>query len=322
MVRTEHSVARGDQERDGREDSAAAPEAREGSETVGNAESQRAIMQMSSQIELVTPETAVAWLEHAADNRKFSQGHCDRLGRAMDDGEWRVSSQGVGLDYRGRCMDGQHRLWAIVQTGVSVWLVVVRGLDPDAIRAIDDTRKRTLNDDFRIEGRDNTGDLAAFANLTLRFQRAARRSRPLSSVSTMQLNRIEGAKALEEYERLEDVGHIVKLGHRSRRYTGMPASALNAAYYLALRKHEDSPERAVVDEFFEKFTAGHNIAPGDPVGALLHSVSRIKKRDGKLQPVEGVAALLYCLQKTIAGEQTSTLQWSAIRRRDPEGLLL
>lgn len=287
---------------------------------LGNAEPERKIREMTATIELVSPDKAARWLEQAADNRSISGGHVDRIGRALTDREWRVSNQGIGLDYAGRVIDGQHRLKAIVGTGVAAYMVVVRGLDPDAIRAIDDTRKRTFSDDLRIERHEQYAERAAATGLIFRFERGAAKGLTLANSGVVQLNRIEQAAALDMYESNQDLRAIIKVGSRANKSFGIPGSSVAAAYYLALEYKDDVDG---VSEYFEKLSTGYDISHGDPVDVLRSSI-RQRKDQGAASagnPMENLAATLYCLNKTLAGERITRLLWTAVKRQTPRSLL-
>lgn len=316
MTRTEISVAREAMSRNGNLSSPA------NTLRVGNAESPADIEQMTCILELINPAKAERMLKGGATNRSISSGHSARQARAMIATEWRVSSQGIGVDYNGHVIDGQHRLRAIITTGVSIWIWVMRGLYPDTIRTIDDNRKRTFADDLKISGVEKYAGRAAFTNLVLRFEQAASKGLNLGVARTIALNRTEAARHLEECEGRQDLDHLLVMGRRINSRAGIPTSAASAAQYLALEhKVSGSGDESIIEEFFEKLSTGFNITARDPVGALLNS-ARVRQSSGKsLDPTESCAAILYCLEKTLAGGQIKALQWTAVKRRKPEDLL-
>ena len=66
--------------------------------------------------------------------------------RNLISGHFRTTHQGIGLDSKGRLRDGQHRLQAIVETGIGANILVTAGLTDSDLQAIDDGRKRTAHD--------------------------------------------------------------------------------------------------------------------------------------------------------------------------------
>ena len=78
----------------------------------------------------VTPNLASKWLEGNACNRRLNQQHAERMAQAMRDGCWKTTHQGIAFDTNGTLVDGQHRLWAIVQSGCTVKLPVTTWRTP------------------------------------------------------------------------------------------------------------------------------------------------------------------------------------------------
>ncbi len=102
---------------------------------------------------LVTPAMAMDWLDNAnTTNRKVSDAHVQRLARDMASGEWKLTHEGIAFDPSGILLDGQHRLWAIVESGVSIRMVVARGVPREAALAINTGLTRTLSDNLKIAG--------------------------------------------------------------------------------------------------------------------------------------------------------------------------
>ena len=101
----------------------------------------------TAQYELITPEIAAEYLvKNTRNYRKLSQSKVSVLTRELIAGEWLPSTQGIGFDTDDVMVDGQHRLWAIVQTKIPVMMLVCRGLVPVVKDKIDVGNKRTFGD--------------------------------------------------------------------------------------------------------------------------------------------------------------------------------
>jgi hypothetical protein len=96
----------------------------------------------------VTPELATKWLEGNVHNREIRQGVVARYAADMKAGEWMLTHQGIAFDDEGTLIDGQHRLWAVIESGVTVRTLVTRGADLASQLVIDDHLKRTALDAF------------------------------------------------------------------------------------------------------------------------------------------------------------------------------
>ena len=73
---------------------------------------------------VITPETAKRLLDGNSDNRKLIRSTVDQYARDMAAGRWRLTHQGLLIGKRGKILDGQHRLHAIVKSGVSQPMLV------------------------------------------------------------------------------------------------------------------------------------------------------------------------------------------------------
>lgn len=79
---------------------------------------------MKLQVIRVTPELAERWLKNNGKNRSISIPHVKRLATAMLSGKWSLNGQTICFDESGRLLDGQHRLSAVVMSGVTVEMVI------------------------------------------------------------------------------------------------------------------------------------------------------------------------------------------------------
>jgi hypothetical protein len=94
-------------------------------------------------IEKITPAAAQILLEdQIKGQRKLRQSYVDRLAQEMRQGRWKLTSDGI-LICKGKLANGQHRLSAVVQCGLSFDFFVVRTDDEMIYKVIDCGLKRT-----------------------------------------------------------------------------------------------------------------------------------------------------------------------------------
>jgi len=80
---------------------------------------------------LVTEEIAKNWLDTInTQNRNMSKNYVKFLAQQMRDGLWHQTSATIGIDYNGILADGQHRLEAIVSTGIAQYMNIVYNVEP------------------------------------------------------------------------------------------------------------------------------------------------------------------------------------------------
>lgn len=88
---------------------------------------------LTVEVEIITPELAQQYLSNNAMHRKPKQKKIDKYVAEMVNGEWQFNGKSLIFDSNGRLLNGQHRLYAVIQSGVSLKTLVVRGVDPSVL---------------------------------------------------------------------------------------------------------------------------------------------------------------------------------------------
>lgn len=105
--------------------------------------------EMTMTYEFITPEQAANILETNTENRKISKGTVEAYATDMLSGNWDESvGVAISIDKDGVLRDGQHRLLAIVQSGVGIHTWVCRNVSKEGI--YDNNRKRSNSDQIMI----------------------------------------------------------------------------------------------------------------------------------------------------------------------------
>ena len=102
--------------------------------------------------EFVTPEMALEWLARNENNRNLRKADVEYLKDCILAGQWHVTHQGLAFWDDGELADGQHRLHAIMEAGVGVWVNVTRGMQRTAAEAIDRGIPRSNKDHLHFAG--------------------------------------------------------------------------------------------------------------------------------------------------------------------------
>lgn len=86
-------------------------------------------------VETINPSEAQAYLDNNAKHRPIKDKKVAEYMAEMQDGHWKLNGKTICFDSTGRLLNGQHRLSAVVRSGVPLTTVVVRGLDPALVPA-------------------------------------------------------------------------------------------------------------------------------------------------------------------------------------------
>jgi hypothetical protein len=116
----------------------------------------------------VTPEMATRWLEkNNSGNRNIRKGDVEILRLIIIQGLWEPTHQGVAFYEDDTLADGQHRLTAIAQAGIAVWVNVTTGLPRIAVHAIDGGIIRTKLDCLHFSGVQSDTHRVSVCNLMI-----------------------------------------------------------------------------------------------------------------------------------------------------------
>lgn len=196
---------------------------------------------------VVTPELATVMLGYNPNNRPVSTATASHYARQMAAGEWRETFTPVQFS-GDRLVDGQHRLLAIIESGVAIPMWVGFGVDDDAFGYFDIGRKRTAADIFSINGVPNSKLVAAAVKWIYAYEHE--NSKFHGSNNTY----IKDPAPLFQYYETLDLARIQNackagqwFGHNR---VPSPAVATACHYFCAAKN------AAQADEFFHKVADG------------------------------------------------------------------
>lgn len=208
----------------------------------------------------VTPQRALELLSRNTHNRAVRQGHVNGLASDMRAGRWRENGETIKIATDGLqdvLIDGQHRLWAVVESNTTQQFWIVTGLPLSAQDTVDIGRVRSASDIMGLEGLPNSALASGIVHYYLRYQRFP--DRVWSGTDTM-LTKTEIVEWAKENPLLlqEAVTHANDVTN-----VKLKTSAYGAAAVLGLTW---APSAWL--EFHEKVKTGVNLNVGDPALAL------------------------------------------------------
>lgn len=229
-------------------------------------------MEQTTNVVTITPDMAQEWLKHNVNNRKFRQSRAELYASELAAGRWRFSGDSIKFSKNGTIIDGQHRLAACVQSGVSFKTVVVCGLDDEVFNVVDRNLGRSANDVLDHHEIKYATTAAAAARLAIAYESGnVVNTHAFGPLTTPDLILAEVRDHRQSYER------ACHLGRRSR-LCGFNPSGFAAFVVLADRRFGSS----VVDDFIESVLTGANLGDGDPRIALRNQILGPARPKGQL----------------------------------------
>lgn len=109
---------------------------------------------MQLTVETVTPKKAQQYLNRNKSNRTLRAGVVERYSEDMRNEAWTICTAPIVFYDNGDIADGQHRLWAIIESKKSQEFFIMRDLPKEAGLNIDTGLGRSLVDAAKISGID------------------------------------------------------------------------------------------------------------------------------------------------------------------------
>lgn len=200
----------------------------------------------------VSPEIAAQFLKHNTKNRPLNKRSVEVYAKEMREGRFNVNGETIKFAESGRLLDGQHRLHAIIKTGLTFPMLIVKGLDESVFATIDCGKKRTGANVLAIQGEKNYGTLSAAVVFVHRYKHDDLMGYERKYIPA------EILEHLKEYgDRLrESVAFVYSI--KSHRVLAPSVAA--ALHYIFALLDEDQ-----ANAFWEGVVTGENLSSNSPI---------------------------------------------------------
>jgi hypothetical protein len=249
-------------------------------------------------LETITPVIAREMLKLNTNNRRVDPEEVNYLSGAMSRQEWVVNGETISFDTDEILVDGQHRLHAVVASGVSIETLVIRNLPTSARDVVGQERVRKLSEQLAVEGFERSVYLASAVNNLHRFTgeeiRKGRGIRPSTN------------QALERLGRSPELQESVALVSVIPREIGFGPVGVLATMHFLFRQVDPEP----TDQFFTGLIDGEELARGDPVLLLRNRFLQegMKARRDRLKPHNVAHLMIVAFNHRRAGNRLEKLR--------------
>jgi hypothetical protein len=177
-------------------------------EFCGTADQRAMLAAMYSEVTVsithITPAIAQEMMAFNTKNRNLNKRNVSLLRDAITQGEWYMNGEAIIFAEDGSLLNGQHRLWAIIGSGVAVDVLVVRGVNPASFKTLDSGRVRRAGEVLAMDGEKNGNKVAAAVQALLAFVDAGGRVYAGSCSHGRKATSSACQRILERHPRLRD----------------------------------------------------------------------------------------------------------------------
>jgi len=240
---------------------------------------------------VITPQMAKNMLTRNKNNRNLSMRTVENYAKDMRAGHWQVNGESIKIGKDGSLLDGQHRLSAVIKSGIPVPLVLIEDIDNDSFFTIDTGKKRTAGQIAQISGEKNGNRVAGIARM-IRLLELGKESYFVS-----------GLEIQETIERYPLIREWAAFGVGCRILTsGMIAPGILFA--------EIYPKEKIYD-FYARLNSGENIGKENPIYELRQRIIGLGPTDGRNSQRMRVILTIKALKAHCTGKKIKSLRWRA-----------
>jgi hypothetical protein len=227
-------------------------------------------LEITAGVERITPSIAKNLLETNVDNRKLRDGRVLAYADAMRRGQWQVTNDAIVVSETGILLNGQHRLTAVVASGLPyVDMLVSRGNANTAFTVIDTGLGRKTSDALHSAGMTQGSHFASVGRLLYAIEN------DVNIFNTEMVKLITNDDILQYVLQNEEVlTWAIRKGDIVNQSIGGIKTAWATFAVLAANKY--GVER--VELFLDAVASGNDLKKDDPRLALRNFLARTRSQ--------------------------------------------
>lgn len=209
-------------------------------------------------LETISPQRARELLEMNVFNRPLNRSHVQFLVRCLRNGEWKVNGDPVRISPGKVLLDGQHRLTAVIESGITIQSFVAYNVPQDVFDTIDSGIKvRGGAEVLALNGEKNYALLSG----TVRTYHIYT-NRIWNSFVEQKMSNQEIERALAETPQIRDSVNFIVKNRRGLKILA-PIRLFAAAHAIFTEI-----DREAADDFIIRLATGAEMKKGDPLLSL------------------------------------------------------
>jgi hypothetical protein len=227
--------------------------------------------------ENLTPEKAQKWLATSLGNRKISNVVVSRYARDMVSGNWMLTGENIIFDCNGHMLNGHHRCLAVKESGVTIPVIVTRGIEPEAFKKMDNGMPRSAPHIAQILGQQNATVGTSSATLILLYER--------DKIKTYKTVRPDKSDCAEFMVNNPDIQHSIRQGYKTRHLGSI--AVLTACHYLFSKINP-----TMADSLYESLSSGENLKKGSTEHKLREQLIRYRMNKHRVSNLLQMAIII------------------------------
>jgi hypothetical protein len=261
-----------------------------------------------AEVMTITPSDATAWLRCNKNNRPLRKRHIEFLASEITNGNWQINGQAIVIADDEQILDGQHRLFAIIEAGKPIKSMVVYGITPDAFKTIDTGAVRTGADALCLYFKDVPNYIVKAAATAVQW------------CNRLERGQIHYAEKLSNTDVIEYVNHHRSLLQCAETLASYPTEARplslgpgTALYEMFQRKNHEQAEN-----FMRRFYTGEGLTRSDGEYILRAAFMKDSEKVAKYPQAIRVRMIIKGWNWYRRGNNTATRQVVSVTPADEQ----
>lgn len=254
---------------------------------------------VTSKIVTITPEMAEHLLNTNSNNRSLRSNLVDRYARDMSNGNWTLTGEAIKTSNDAQLLDGQHRLYACLLSGVSFETLLVEGVDPAAQMQMDTGATRKVGDQLSLSGYKNSTALGSAIKLYDIYMNG----KSLSHYRHTTTEVIDLIKAHPDFE------ENLALSTQSAKY--LPSNKYKVPYAAAfaiIMEHSKQPLESKINFLKTELAEGLNLQEGNPAFAMRRKMAlSMTAANSRASQFARTSDIIHAWNKSVNGVKLSKI---------------
>jgi hypothetical protein len=257
------------------------------------AKPQRNSMSITTEIIKLTPDKARQLVHDQIKNRVPSKTRVTQYAEEMKRGRWALNGQGIIVTKSGKMIDGQHRCMAVIESGVTIDALLIRGVSDAHFDLIDQGKSRSVADVL--------GGVANYNKVAAGLRILYREHIGVSISSNTRITPRDGRMLLEKHPGIVTSASWVA-GHQTMRSILTSGPATYCHYRAGLIN------AAARDVFFERLADGIGLSARSPILGLRNAL--IVSNGQKFKEQHQLALVIRAWRYYRIGKHVSFIRYS------------